>query len=336
MIKYNFTIIIPFKKGISFLKQCINGVLNQTYPHFNIIVLVDCESNSDGSIDFLNSLCLENMQIVQSEFPLNIYQNWDRIKDLNVHEFSTILGYDDILEPFFLETINNLINQFPNNHLYHTHFNYIDANNQFLKNCFSLPESLDYLTYTKLFLENKISIMATGYVFNSNAYKSIGGININYANLIYADVELWLELIGDKKLIVSPLIAFKFRTHQNTTQISNSDVFLNALLCLINYFENKNKQYNLNDVFKVYGNYFFIHSIQQLSHKYIHFSFKEKNAKNVLFIANTIKMAALKFNVHIYPFYNWKILAAFFLDKLPFFKQIFIKYRMKRNKPFFK
>ncbi|MCX8481770.1 MAG: hypothetical protein ORN58_07610, partial [Sediminibacterium sp.] len=224
MTNYNFTIIIPFKKGISFLKQCINAVLNQTYKYVDLVVLVDCDSNADGAIDYLKNLPVKNLRIVNSEIPLNIYQNWDRIKDLELSEFSTILGYDDILEPFFLDTINNLINQFPDNNVYHTHFNYIDAKNGFLKNCFTLPETLDFVAYTNLFLQNKISIMATGYVFNSKAYKNIGGININYANLIYADVELWLELIGDKKLIVSPLNAFKFRTHQNTTQISNSDV----------------------------------------------------------------------------------------------------------------
>ena len=331
-----FTIIIPFKKGISLLKQCLNSVVNQTYKNFEIIVLVDCESNKDGSIDFLKNLNLKNLTIVNSEISLNIYQNWNRIKDLNKNEFSTILGYDDILEPFFLETINNLINQFPENNLYHTHFQYINENNQFIKNCFPISEKIDYINYLKLFLQNKISIMATGYVFKSEKYDQIGGININYDNLIYADVELWLEIIGEKKLIVSPINAFKFRTHQNTTQISNSDIYLNAFLHLMHYFEIKNNEPQLSVVFKDYGNLFFIKIIQQLTHKYINFSSKEKNAKNVKFIANKIKTEANKLNIKIIPFYNLKILIAFILDKIPLLRMIFLYCRKKMKTPFFK
>ena len=98
----NFSIIIPFKTGKKYLLDCLDSVLGQDYPHFNIIILADNTSNIDDSIDAVNAIQSNKISIQIAQQNIDILENWGRIKGLDKNEYMTILGYDDILEKTFL------------------------------------------------------------------------------------------------------------------------------------------------------------------------------------------------------------------------------------------
>ncbi|MEY2902776.1 MAG: hypothetical protein RLY89_1882, partial [Bacteroidota bacterium] len=189
-----FSIIIPFKTGKTYLRECLHSALLQTHDDFEMIILADNTSNQDGALDAVIALKDPRIRIEASTENLNILENWGRIKDLTKKEFMTILGYDDLLSKDFLKLISSMIQEDPEASLYHTHFNYIDAEGNTIKPCLPLPERLSADLYLALSLEDKISVMATGYVFRSEDYDRLGGIPTNYPNLIYADLQLWIAL----------------------------------------------------------------------------------------------------------------------------------------------
>jgi glycosyltransferase involved in cell wall biosynthesis len=233
----SFSIIIPFKTGKQYLKACIESVFAQTHTQFHILVLTDNTSNEDGSLDYLHSLQHPSLEVIHSNQPLNILENWDRIKNINKDEYMTILGYDDLLHPSFLADINSLIDAHPSASLYHTHFNYMNKDGAHLFNCKPLPATLTSAEYLGMVLKDEVSIMATGYVFKTSDYLKIGGINIQYPNLIYADLQLWLELAEIGFLATSEKIAFSFRLHASTTKISKDKILMEALFVFIDYLK---------------------------------------------------------------------------------------------------
>lgn len=231
----HFSIIIPFKSGKSYLLDCLHSVIEQDYPHFNIIILADNTSNIDDALDAVHALQNSKVSIQASDLNLDILQNWGRIKDLNKNDYMTILGYDDVLEKTFLSTINNLINHHPEASLYHTHFNYIDSKSAFIKVCQPLPSRLNANAYLEYALNEKIDIMATGYVFKSSDYDALGGIPTHYPNLIYADLQLWLELTKKSYLAVDSSTQFSFRIHASTTKTSKDKILLEAFVLFLDY-----------------------------------------------------------------------------------------------------
>lgn len=231
----HFSIIIPFKSGKSYLLDCLHSVIEQDYPHFNIIILADNTSNIDDALDAVHALQNSKVSIQASDLNLDILQNWGRIKDLNKNEYMTILGYDDVLEKTFLSTINDSINHHPEASLYHTHFNYIDSKSAFIKVCQPLPSRLNANAYLEYALNEKIDIMATGYVFKSSDYDALGGIPTHYPNLIYADLQLWLELTKKSYLAVDSSTQFSFRIHASTTKTSKDKILLEAFVLFLDY-----------------------------------------------------------------------------------------------------
>jgi glycosyltransferase involved in cell wall biosynthesis len=231
----HFSIIIPFKTGKTYLLDCLHSVIEQDYPHFDIIILADNTSNIDDALDAVHALQNSKISIQASDQNIDILQNWGRIKDLSKNEYMTILGYDDVLEKSFLSTINDLINHHPEASLYHTHFNYIDSKSGFIKACQPLPSRLNASTYLEYALNEKIDIMATGYVFKSSDYDALGGIPTHYPNLIYADLQLWLDLTKKSYLAVDPSAQFSFRIHASTTKTSKDSILLDAFIIFLDY-----------------------------------------------------------------------------------------------------
>ena len=231
----HFSIIIPFKSGKAYLLDCLHSVVKQDYPHYNIIILADNTSNIDDALDAIHALQNSKISIQAAEHNLDILQNWGRIKDLAKNEYMTILGYDDILEKSFLSAINDLVNQHPEASLYHTHFNYINSKSEFIKNCQPLPSRLNASEYLDYAMNEKIDIMATGYVFKSSDYDALGGIPIHYPNLIYADLQLWLELTKISYLAVETNTQFSFRIHASTTKTSKDKILLDAFIYFLDY-----------------------------------------------------------------------------------------------------
>lgn len=231
----HFSIIIPFKSGKAYLLDCLHSVIEQDYPHFDIIILADNTSNIDDALDAVHALQNNKISIQASDQNIDILQNWGRIKDLTKNEYMTILGYDDVLEKSFLSTINDLINHHPEASLYHTHFNYIDSQSEFIKACQPLPSRLNASAYLEYALNEKIDIMATGYVFKSSDYDTLGGIPTHYPNLIYADLQLWLDLTKKSYLAVDPSTQFSFRIHASTTKTSKDSILLDAFIIFLDY-----------------------------------------------------------------------------------------------------
>lgn len=124
--------------------------------------------------------------------------------------------------------MEELINKHPDASLYQSHFNYIDGDGKFIRECLPMAE----VQYGHEFLASQMSrtmdSMGTGYMMRSGDYNSAGGIPIHYPNLIFADYELWtrLSLLSYKATTAENL--FRYRVHKNTSILTNGEQYQQA------------------------------------------------------------------------------------------------------------
>ncbi len=330
----NFSIIIPFKTGKQYLIDCLQSVLAQDYPHYEIIVLADITSNTDDALHAIKDLNNPKISVLLSDKNLDILQNWGRIKDLDKKEYMTILGYDDILSKGFLTCINNLINTYPEASLYHTHFNYINSNSETIKKCQSLPTQMtasDYLEYT---LKETIDIMATGYVFKSKDYDAIGGIPTNYPNLIYADVQLWIALTKKSYLVVDPAIQFSFRIHPSVTKTSKDKILLDAFIIFIAYLKELKKEATSFELaIQSYLTTFAESTTKAMAHRLLRTPKNNRQGLTIDKVHNKIEEKCIEMDIPYAPFKIKSIQIARFIETTPLLNELFLLFKKIYKKP---
>ena len=330
----NFSIIIPFKTGKQYLLDCLQSVLAQDYPHYEIIILADITSNTDDALHAIKDLKNPKITIQLSDKNLDILQNWRRIKDLDKKEYMTILGYDDILCKGFLNCINNLINTDPEASLYHTHFNYINSNSEAIKKCQPLPTQMtasDYLEYT---LKDSIDIMATGYVFRSKDYDAIGGIPTSYPNLIYADAQLWIELSKKSHLVVDPSIQFSFRIHSSVTKTSKDKILLDAFILFLDYLKGlKQESANFELIIQSNLTAFAESTTKAMAHRLLRTPKMNRQGLTIDKVTNEIAEKCMQMEVSYAPFKIKSIQIARFIETTPLLNELFLLFKRIYKKP---
>ncbi|HED39319.1 MAG TPA: glycosyltransferase [Chromatiales bacterium] len=95
-----FDVIIPTFNRLGMLKEAIASVLNQSFLEYRVIV-VDAAS-TDGTIDYLNSLRDEKLQIIQCEDNRGMAGNWNRAIALSRAQYVMLFHDDDIMHKDFL------------------------------------------------------------------------------------------------------------------------------------------------------------------------------------------------------------------------------------------
>jgi glycosyltransferase involved in cell wall biosynthesis len=217
-----YSIILPVHNGGAYIRDCVNSILAQTYTDFDLIILENC--STDGTAQYVKELTDKRVKVYPSIKFLPMERNWQRILAVPKSEFMTMIGADDILFPNYLQVMDDLIGQHPFASVYHSHYNYINSAGTVLWDCKPAHETETALDFLEAICFNRASIMGTGFMVRSYYYDLVGGIP-DYPNLMFADIELLIELIRISYKATSPEKLFSFRLHP--AQISASSNYTN-------------------------------------------------------------------------------------------------------------
>lgn len=211
-----FTIFLPVKNGGNYLHLCIESILKQSYPNFELVILEN--KSTDGSHEWLQVLALQDfrVKVMASDESLTIEDNWKRILTAKKNEYMTMIGHDDLLDCDFLEVINNTIIAEPNASLYLTHFRLIDSCGELTRYCSPMPKYESAVDFLAARMGEIRDSFGTGYVMRSELYDKVGGIP-SYPNLLFADDALWLKLIDSGVKVTSSQVCFSYRLHSGST-----------------------------------------------------------------------------------------------------------------------
>ncbi len=331
-----YSIILPVRNGGHYVKQCVQSILTQTYTDFNFIILDNC--STDGTLEWLQSLNDQRILVFPSQMSLTIQQSWGRVVGIKKNEFITLIGHDDILSPDFLQTIDGLIAEHPNAGLYTTHYNFIDAKDGLIRKAKKMETMYCGSSFLTSFLCGHLESMGTGYVMRSHDYDRLGGIPVKYPNLLFADFELWIKLIGDSFLAVSPKNCFAFRLHQSTTNTSQDQVLHNAFQIFVNFLVSLKKT-NTDNGKAIDANAaaFLLNACKSYAHRLLRTPLKKRNGVNVSMLIAQSKHCAKQLGIAaVYcPEKNKSLLFAKCIDNSSLLRACFLLFKKIYPKPVF-
>ena len=208
-----FSILLPVRNGGPYLKICVQSILEQTYPHFELHVLDN--ASTDDTVPWLKSLKDSRLRLWRAPRALSIEGSWARIKDVPKQEFMTFLGHDDVFDPHFLEVIQALIERHPDASLYETGSRLINAQGKTIRRCRPVSGRETAAQYLETRLTYRRDALGTGFVMRSKDYDRLGGIPA-FEKLLFADDALWLLLAKMSWKAADPRESFAVRIHSQS------------------------------------------------------------------------------------------------------------------------
>ena len=330
---HRFSIILPLRNGGAYLKECVHSVLSQTYTGFNFIILEN--GSTDGSLEWLQSLKDDRIKIITADHSLSIQANWGRIVGIEKNEFMTLIGHDDMLYPNYLQTIDELINKFPDASLYQTHFHIIDAAGTISRTCKPMPEIETAADFLQTICSNAIDIMGTGFMMRSKDYDAVGGIP-PYPNLLFADYVLWLELtwINNKK-VTSKEICFAYRMHQSVAGSSNDLVYIDTFKLFINYLSKlRSEDTSLAEIIDSKGLQVVDNFCKGIAHRMLRVPLVERQGRKVAGLIEICRQCANTLIPAVQYKPSFTVRIAELIDSNIFSRKLFLQFKRVYNKPF--
>lgn len=209
-----FSIIIPTYNRANFIAKTIQSVLNQTYPHYEIIVVDD--GSKDNTEEIVLSLNDQRIRYYKKENAERGAARNYGIKKAKGN-YITFLDSDDILYPNYLEKANLFINKNKSIDIFHQLFEVKKTNGVMVQaadysnnNVFkSLIDKGNFMACQGMFLQTDFA--------NSNLF-------IEDRNLAGSeDYELWLRIAANSIIKVNPVVTSSLITHEDRSVV-NFDV----------------------------------------------------------------------------------------------------------------
>ncbi len=107
----NFSIVIPTKDKLQYLKKTLSTVLNQDYNNYEIVIS-DCSETDETFNYFKDEINLDKVKYFRANKNFTRSENWENGLNQCKNEFITVLGDDDGYFPNSLSTINQLMEKF--------------------------------------------------------------------------------------------------------------------------------------------------------------------------------------------------------------------------------
>lgn len=170
-----YTISIPAYKS-TFLNECIDSVLCQTYNDFELIILNDASpENIDDIISKYNDSRIRYYKNKFNVGAVDVVDNWNKCLEYAKGNYIICMGDDDKLAPNCLEEYNKLIDKYPNLDIYHARTLMIDENSNICDIQEDRPdfESVYSLIWHRTF-KNRIQFIGD-FLYRVVSLRNVGG-----------------------------------------------------------------------------------------------------------------------------------------------------------------
>jgi glycosyltransferase involved in cell wall biosynthesis len=114
-----FTIGIPAFKS-TFIKECIDSVLRQTYTEFELIIINDASPEPiDEIIATYSDSRIRYFKNEVNTGAKDVVNNWNKCLALATGDYFVLMGDDDMMDAEYLSEFDRLINHFPELDIFH-------------------------------------------------------------------------------------------------------------------------------------------------------------------------------------------------------------------------
>ncbi|MCR4336263.1 MAG: glycosyltransferase [Candidatus Omnitrophica bacterium] len=206
------TVLMTVFNAESYLEKTLGSVLNQTYPHFELLIIDDC--SSDRSLTIIKSFQDPRIRFHRNE------RNQGQTKSLNVGlrlaqgKYIARMDADDLAFPMWLEDQLRFIESHPEYAVVSTKAVVIDSQHKINKPLRSYSDSRDI--FLRALVHSPINHV--GCLMQKNIIIENGGYDENFK--IAADYELWSILLRRGfKLTSTVKTLVAIRVHERSISI---------------------------------------------------------------------------------------------------------------------
>ncbi|MDR2408657.1 MAG: glycosyltransferase family 2 protein [Bacteroidales bacterium] len=102
-----YSILIPTRNRLEYLKDCIDSVLCQNYTNYELIV--SDNYSDDGTYEYVRSINHPNIKLIKPKEPLFMTNHWEWLLNHARGEWIVFLGSDDGVMPYFFALSDFLV-----------------------------------------------------------------------------------------------------------------------------------------------------------------------------------------------------------------------------------
>jgi glycosyltransferase involved in cell wall biosynthesis len=228
------SVCIPTYNGESYLSECLDSVLAQTFSDFELLIVDD--QSSDQTLDIVKKYAEKDLRIriIQNRSNLGLVGNWNNCIDLAKGEFIKFVFQDDLIVPECLEKM--LLATKPSTSIVFCRRNFIfedviseELHQFYLSLLFPekfLPNSTEISE--KDFCQAALKNIGLNFIgeptvvmIRKDVFQKFGNFNPNLIQL--CDLEFWSRVASNTGITYVPETLATFRIHGKSTSSTNAD-----------------------------------------------------------------------------------------------------------------
>jgi glycosyltransferase involved in cell wall biosynthesis len=128
-----FSVVIPLYNKEAYVAKTLNSLLNQTYQNFEVVIVNDC--STDNSLRVVEKIDDSRIKIIEHSENKGLSVSRNTGINAATHPYIAFLDADDQWDSVYLETIGNLVEEYPDEFVFATHYR------EQYKNKFFIPKS---------------------------------------------------------------------------------------------------------------------------------------------------------------------------------------------------
>lgn len=230
------SICIPTYNGASYLEECLDSVLAQTFPDFEVLIVDDRSNDRSYQIAQAYATRDPRIRVVWNKNNLGLVGNWNQCVLLARGEWIKFLFQDDILEPNCIERMltvcdsntsmvvckREIILENDSEDLHENFLRYIQKHR--LDKVFPNTTSISAGTFCRGVLDNLLENFIgepTAFLLHRSVFSRFGFFNPHLIQI--CDLEYWIRVGSHTGLIYIPEICVFFRRHSMGTSFLNDN-----------------------------------------------------------------------------------------------------------------
>lgn len=215
----NFTIALPSYKTL-YLRECIESILGQTYPDFEVVIVNDASPEDMDSV--VAEFHDERIRYYKNEKNFGAYNvvgNWNRCLEYAKGDYIICMGDDDKLLPNCLEDYAKLIEKYPGLGVYHGWTEIIDENSRHKEVTAARPEFEGPFSMTWHRWNGNRQQFIGDFLFDTKQLRDAGGFY--FIPLAWGSDDITAtELAAHKGIANTQTLVFQYRVSTHTISMS--------------------------------------------------------------------------------------------------------------------
>ncbi len=209
-MKKLISVILPVYNSEKYIFEAIQSILDQTYTHFELLILDD--GSTDNTLSIINKFSDERIKIFTSERNYGIVHQLNKGIDNSRGEFIARMDADDISHPErFNKQIDYLISH-PNIDVLGTFANKIGEEAGLIEYNYNKPEQISFLLNFYCYMLHP-AVMMRKRIFSKCKYSS------DYP--LAEDYGLWCKVNNGSNLYILDEVLLDYRIHNEQTNKSD-------------------------------------------------------------------------------------------------------------------